>query len=364
MVKLAILTLLLFALELVYFAIADKFNIIDKPNERSSHSSIVLRGGGVIFSLSIIAWAVMMIVQGDWNIVLGYLPFLAGLLIVAVVSFVDDIRSLPDSVRLVAQFAAMVLMFWSMGIMHWNMWWIVAIALVVCVGATNVINFMDGINGITAGYSLAVLAPLFLVSRSKFDFVEPAHALHNSSELGSALAQSQFSGAGFIDESYLVVAIIGVLVFCIFNFRPKGKAKCFAGDVGSIGIAFIMLFAIGKLIVQTGDVTYLIFLLVYGVDGCLTICHRIMLHENLGEAHRKHVFQLMANELKIGHVKVTMIYMAMQLAVSLGFIYLCPNTIFAHWMYMLGSVVVLSVAYVLFKKKYYHLHEAYLASLG
>jgi hypothetical protein len=133
--------------------------------------------------------------------------------------------------------------------------------------------------------------------------------------------------------------------------------------VGSIGIAFIMLFAIGKLIVQTGDVTYLIFLLVYGVDGCLTICHRIMLHENLGEAHRKHAFQLMANELKIGHVKVTLLYMAMQLIVSLGFIYLCPNTILAHWMYMVGAILVLSISYILFKKKYYHLHEEYLRTL-
>ena len=87
---------------------------------------------------------------------------------------------------------------------------------------------------------------------------------------------------------------------------------------------FIMLFAIGKLVMHTGDVTWLILLLVYGVDGCLTICHRIMLHENLGEAHRKHAFQLMANELKIGHVKVTLLYMAMQLIVSLGFIYKLP----------------------------------------
>ena len=107
----------------------------------------------------------------------------------------------------------------------------------------------------------------------------------------------------------------------------------------------------------------LIFLLVYGVDGCLTICHRIILHENLGEAHRKHVYQLMANELKIGHVKVSLLYMAMQLIVSLGFIYLCPNTVAAHWIYMIGAIVVLGVAYVLFKKKYYHLHEAYLASI-
>lgn len=329
------LFVLLVLAELVYFKIADKFNIIDKPNERSSHSSIVLRGGGVIFTLAMVAWAVMMVVQGEWSVVLEYLPFLVGLLLVAGVSFWDDVKSLPDSVRLVVQFGAMALMFWSMGIMHWNMWWIVLVALVVCVGATNVINFMDGINGITAGYALAVLVPLLLLNGS----------------------------IGFIAESYLVVAIIGVLVFCLFNFRPKGKAKCFAGDVGSIAIAFIMLFAIGKLVVMTQDVTYLIFLLVYGVDGCLTICHRILLHENLGEAHRKHAYQLMANELKIGHVKVSLLYMAMQLVVSLGFIYLCPSSVAAHWGYLVGATVVLAMAYVLFKKKYYHLHEEYLASL-
>ena len=55
--------------------------------------------------------------------------------------------------------------------------------------------------------------------------------------------------------------------------------------------------------IRTTDITWLIFLLVYGVDGCLTIVHRIMLHENLGEAHRKHAYQIMANELKVGHVK-------------------------------------------------------------
>ena len=331
---LIILVLLVLA-ELIYFKIADKFNIIDKPNERSSHSSIVLRGGGVIFSLAMVAWTVMMVVQGECGVVMEYLPFLVGLLLVAGVSFWDDVKSLPDSVRLVVQFVAMGLMFWSMGIMHWNMWWIVLIALVVCVGATNVINFMDGINGITAGYALAVLVPLVLLNKD----------------------------LAFVDSSFLVVAILGVLVFCIFNFRPKGKAKCFAGDVGSIAIAFIMLFAIGRLVVMTQDVTYLIFLLVYGVDGCLTICHRILLHENLGEAHRKHAYQLMANELKIGHVKVSLLYMAMQLVVSLGFIYLCPDSVAAHWGYLVGATVVLAVAYVLFKKKYYHLHEEYLASL-
>lgn len=118
-------------------------------------------------------------------------------------------------------------------------------------------------------------------------------------------------------SSFLVVAIIGVLVFSIFNFRPKGKAKCFAGDVGSIGIAFIMLFAIGRLIMQTGDVTWMVFLLVYGVDGCCTILHRIMLHESLGEAHRKHAYQLMANELGWSHVVVSLLYFGLQLVINL-----------------------------------------------
>ena len=327
MVTYIIIFILLLIAELIYFRIADKCNIIDKPNERSSHSSIVLRGGGIIFLIG--AWV--------WSGFFGFLYpwFLAGLTLIAGVSFVDDIRSLPDSVRLVAQFTSAALAFFQLDILHWSMWWVVILALIVYVGATNVINFMDGINGITAGYSLAVLVPLALVNMNE----------------------------EYMAQSMVISTILASLVFCIFNFRPKGKAKCFAGDVGSIGIAFIMLFLLGNVIIKTQDVTWLIFLLVYGVDGCLTIVHRIMLHENLGEAHRKHAYQLMANELKIGHVKVSSLYMAMQLVISLGFIYLCPDNVACHWMYLVGALLVLSLAYVLFKKKYYHLHEEYLASL-
>ena len=211
----------------------------------------------------------------------------------------------------------------------------VVMGLIIFVGASNIINFMDGINGITGGYALASLIPIYVLNREM----------------------------GFVEESLVLTVILADIVFCFFNFRPKGKAKCFAGDVGSIGIAFILLFLIGRLVMVTGDVSYFIFLLVYGVDGCLTICHRIMLHENLGEAHRKHAFQLMANELKIGHVTVSLIYMALQMAVSLGFIYLCPDTTVAHWIYLVVALIVLAIAYVLFKKKYYHLHEEYLTSL-
>ena len=192
---------------------------------------------------------------------------------------------------------------------------------------------MDGINGITGGNSLAMVIPLFLLNR-KYSFME---------------------------ESLLIVIGLSLLVFCLFNFRKK--AKCFAGDVGSIGIALILTFCMARLMMVTGDVAWIVLFLIYGVDGMLTICHRIMLHENLGQAHRKHAYQLMANELKIPYVTVSMIYMGLQLAVSLGFIYLIPNTIVAHWLYLVAAALVLAVAYILFKMKYYHLHEEYLASL-
>ncbi len=339
-----IIAILLLAVELIYFKFADKCNIIDKPNERSSHSTIVLRGGGIIFSFSMIAWAVMMMLQG--NCISMYLPFLVGLLLVAGISFVDDIHSLPDSLRMVVQIGSILLMFWAIGLFSaFDSWiWtavVILVALFFCVGATNIINFMDGINGITAGYALAMLVPMLIL----------------------AVSGSKFQVPSFIEPSYLIVAIIGVLVFSLFNFRPRGKAKCFAGDVGSIGIAFIILFALGKLMLATQDITYFVFFLVYGVDGAMTIFHRIMLHENLGQAHRKHAYQLMANELKMSHVAVSLLYMGIQLAVSLGFIYLCPNTVLAHWVYLVVAGLVLAVAYILFKMKYYHLHEEYLASL-
>ena len=319
-----IIFIILLALEVVYFRIADRCNIIDRPNERSSHSTIVLRGGGIIFMLGLWIWAAF---YG-----FGYPWFVVAVTLIAGVSFVDDIRSLPDSVRLVAQFVAMGLMFYQLDMLHWEMWWVVILALIVSVGATNIINFMDGINGITGGYALASLIPIYILNKEM----------------------------GFVEESLVVTVILADVVFCLFNFRPKGKAKCFAGDVGSIGIAFILLFMIGQMIMRTGDVTYLVFLLVYGVDGCLTIIHRIMLHENLGEAHRKHAYQLMANELKIGHVKVSLLYMGLQLMVSLGFVFIVPDTVLAHWIYLIGALVVLAVAYVAFMKKYYHLHQAYL----
>ena len=316
---------LLLVLELVYFKIADHFDIIDKPNERSSHTMIVLRGGGIIFTIALWVWSIVFGFQYPW--------MLAGVTLAAVVSFWDDVQSLPDSLRLVVQFVAMMLVFQDVGVLQWSLWWFVPMALIVAVGCLNIFNFMDGINGITGGYALAMLIPLFILNQ-KYDF---------------------------IDESLLIVIGLSLLLFCYFNFRTK--ARCFAGDVGSIGMAFILAFCLGRLMMETGDISWIVLYLIYGVDGYLTIAHRIMLHENLGQAHRKHVFQLMANELKMSHIMVSLIYMALQLVISLIAIYVIPDNNVAHWVYLIVSGIVMSLAYILFKKKYYHLHEEYLASL-
>lgn len=317
-----IIVALLVVLELLYFQIANHFNIIDKPNLRSSHTHVTLRGGGIIFLLGAWLFSIFYGFQYPW--------FLAGLTAIAGISFVDDVCSVPNRVRLLIHFAAMLLLFQEFGILNLESWWMILLGLIFCVGIINAYNFMDGINGITGGYSLAVLLPLYYLNR-ELDFVDP---------------------------NFLLVVLFSVLVFNFYNFRTR--ARCFAGDVGSVGIAFIILFALGRLILQTGDFSYLLFLMVYGVDSVLTIVHRLLLHENIGEAHRKHVYQLMANELRIPHVVVSSVYMGTQLLLSFGLILLPFN----HWTYFGIVLVILTVIYVWFKKKYYHLHAEYLTRLN
>lgn len=318
MVVYLLIAVLLLVLELVYFRIADKYNIIDKPNLRSSHTSIVLRGGGIIFLFGAWLYAAFYGFTCPW--------FLLGLTMLGGISFADDIHSVSNKFRLMVQFVAMALMFYQWGILLPEYWWVVLVALIVCTGIINAYNFMDGINGITGGYSLAVLIPLLLLNM-----------------------QDEYT-----DNNFIIVTLLSVLVFCLFNFRTK--AKCFAGDVGSVSIAFILLYFLGSYILKSENYWAILLLSVYGVDSVLTICHRILLHENIGKPHRKHAYQLMANELNIKHVEVSTFYMLVQLVISLGAIYLPVN----KYLYFVVVLVLLCVAYVLFKKKYYHLHEEYL----
>ena len=310
-----IVLVLLFLAELFYFRVADKCDIIDKPNERSSHTKITLRGGGIIFYFGALVY---FLTSG-----FEYPLFMLALTLVTFISFVDDIRSTSQGLRLVFHFSAMALMFYQWGLFSLSWWWII-VALVICTGIINAYNFMDGINGITGGYSLVVLVALAYINSEITTFVE------------SALINT---------------VLCSVLVFCFFNFRKK--AKCFAGDVGSVSIAFILLFLIGKLILMTGDFSWIILLSVYGVDSVLTIIHRLMLHENIGLPHRKHMYQLMANELKMPHVVVALTYMVAQAVIIMGYIS-CQSY---GYTFLLCMVLLLGIVYICFMKKFFALHQ-------
>ncbi len=149
-----IISAILVIAELVYFKVADKFNIIDKPNLRSSHTHITLRGGGIIFLFGAWLWAAFFGLQYPW--------FMVGLTAIAIISFIDDVHSVPNWARLIVQFTAMFLMFYELDILRWDMWWLVLIAWIVCVGIINAYNCMDGINGITGAYSLQCCCPCFM----------------------------------------------------------------------------------------------------------------------------------------------------------------------------------------------------------
>ena len=309
-----IVLVLLFLAELFYFRIADKCNIIDKPNERSSHTRITLRGGGIIFYFGVLAYFITNHFEYPW--------FMLALTLITFISFVDDIRSTSQVLRLVFHFSAMALMFYQWGLFSLP-WWTILVALIICTGIINAYNFMDGINGITGGYSLIILVALAYINREIVSFVE---------------------------QELIVTVLCSVLVFNFFNFRKH--AKCFAGDVGSVSIAFIVLFLIGKLIIKTEDFSWIVLLVVYGVDSVLTIIHRLMLHENIGLPHRKHLYQIMANELKVPHVVVSSVYMIVQALVIAGYFYFQE---YSYW-YLLGSILILSGTYILFMRKYFRLH--------
>nr|MCY2672976.1 glycosyltransferase family 4 protein [Bacteroides fragilis] len=311
-----IILVLLFLAELFYFHIADKYNIIDKPNERSSHTRITLRGGGIIFYLGALAYFLTSQFEYPW--------FMLALTLVTVISFVDDIRSISQGLRLVFHFTAMGLMFYQWELFTFP-WWTVVVALIACTGIINAYNFMDGINGITGGYSLVVLGALAYVNAEVISFAE---------------------------QNFIYTMICSVLVFDFFNFRKR--AKCFAGDVGSVSIAFVVLFLIGSLILQTKDFSWLVFLVVYGVDSVLTIVHRLLLHENIGLPHRKHLYQIMANELKIPHVVVSLTYMVVQGVVVAGYLALREY----RYGYLSGSILVLGLLYLLFMKRFFYLHKS------
>ncbi len=275
---------LLFALINLYFLVASRFNIVDSPVDRSSHNRPVLRGGGVIIPLGIVLWFIWSDFQYPW--------FFAGLMLVSVVSFLEDLSHVKRGIRFLTQLAAILLLTMQFELPPFP-WWGWVLMLFTAIGVINAFNFMDGINGITAGYSLSALIGLWIVNNYQ---------------------------APFVSNDLLYAAGLALALFSFYNFR--NHARCFAGDVGPVAISFILVFLLGKLILTTGNMAYLMFLIIYGVDTFLTIIKRMMRHENIIEPHRQHLYQILTNESGISHVKVSTAYTLAQLLINLVIIVL------------------------------------------
>ncbi len=286
--ELILITILLFTAILIYFKIADKFNIIDKPNHRSAHSQITLRGGGIIFPVAFIIFCIFNYKEAMEM----YWSFGLGLLAICLVSFIDDIRTLSGKIRIAVHFLSVALLLNFTGTFDTMPVWVWPVFFIMIIGTLNAYNFMDGINGITGAYSLITLLTLLYINHDIISFTE---------------------------DNFITYAILASLIFLFFNFRKK--AKCFAGDVGSMGIGFWLIALITLLIMKTQDYKYILLFSVYGMEVVLTIIERIMLKENIFEAHRRHLYQLLANEKRMSHLVISTIYAVTQLMINIFLIY-------------------------------------------
>lgn len=304
------ISLLIF--ELLYFKIADRFNIIDKPNERSSHTDITIRGGGIIFYAGALVWFII----SDFT----YPYFFIGLTLFASISFLDDILTLSSLIRLPVQFIATLLVLFE--VFGFDNWLFLGLGLVLYTGIVNAYNFMDGINGITGLYSLISVISLFIINR-QIDFIE---------------------------TDLLIYVGLALLVFTLFNFR--NKAKCFAGDVGSVSIAVIIVFTIFKLIFFSQNLWYILLLAVYGVDSILTIVHRLLKKENILKAHRSHLYQVLVKPGPFSHLQIATIYGILQLIINLIVIGFQDLSLMLSIIISGGVLLLLTIAYILIKKFY------------
>lgn len=288
----------------LYIKLAKRYSIVDIPNERSSHSNRTVRGGGIIIPLSITLWFIYSKFELPW--------FFAGLIIISVISFMDDLSPLSSKARFIFHLCSLILLFIQLHVFDLP-WWSWIPIIIICAGIINAYNFMDGINGITGGYSIAVLTALWIVNNYQVKF---------------------------IDNELLYFFVLPLVIFNYLNFRKK--AICFAGDVGSISIAFILVFLLAKLIIHSGNFLYILFLTLYGVDTLFTLINRLINKENIFKAHRKHIYQLLANELKISQIKVALIYTLLQFIVCLIVIFISERY-FSLNSSLIAGIIILSL---------------------
>jgi UDP-N-acetylmuramyl pentapeptide phosphotransferase/UDP-N-acetylglucosamine-1-phosphate transferase len=267
------------ALAVVYIYLARHYNIVDHPNHRSSHHHVTIRGGGIVFWIGLMVSTLMF---NHFSI-----EFAAAVGLLGLASFIDDLVSIPALTRILIQFLSVLLLFWFNSYFHSLFelsWMVIPIVFIVIIGSMNIYNFMDGINGLSVCYTLLGLLSLM--------FFDPEKA-----------------------PLYIFIAL-PLLAMSVFNVRPKGKASFFSGDIGSITAGFTLVYCILLVGIRESSIVYLSLIFIYLIDGGWTIIIRMLNKENIFEAHRSHVFQILANEFNWGHLKIVSIYISLQLMIN------------------------------------------------
>jgi len=312
----------LFGVTLVYIRLAEAFSIIDQPNAQSVYQVPTVRGAGILFPIAWLAWFL-------WSG--GLLPWVTlGVLMLGVAGFIDDLRGLGLFWRLGAQVLAFLLLWAELNGFSLPVSWFL-VALLVGVGAINAVNFMDGINGMMGLYALSILLPLQAYYAPYWAAPTP--------------------------WAFLIAAL---LVFGFFNFRKK--ARCFAGDVGSLTLGYLLVFYVGAMVLGRSPLDpgravalapalpYLLLLALYGVDSVLTILQRIHQRESIFTPHRQHLYQMLANERRWPQLWVSGAYAALQAGLCGWVLWRPPSTALAFL-----AFVVLALGYLNIKNQLYAL---------
>lgn len=310
-----IVFLILLLIGLIYHRLATRLGIVDRPNHRSSHDNVTVRGGGILFPIAVIFWWMMFDFSNTWMVL--------GVVWISAISLLDDMYTVSKKLRFGVQILALSMVFYDLEVFNSVNWIALAVLYVFSLGVINAINFMDGINGISGLYILVFL--------------------------GSVLAVQEYYP--IFDEALIRYLILAILAFLFFNLRKR--ALMFAGDIGSISLAVLIVYFLVKWYLMSETWTVILMLAVYGVDVVMTIAERLIKGENALEPHRSHLYQLLANEFRLPHVNIALVYALLQGGLNMV-LFIIPRKepdSFLAFLVILGLAIVYLTAKILIRRR-------------
>ncbi|MDA0686792.1 MAG: hypothetical protein O3C22_08190 [Bacteroidetes bacterium] len=309
----------------LYPRLAAVLNMVDVPNSRSSHRRATPTGFGLVLVVGVLLNLAHVPYADAWE-------FYTGFLLIAMTSFLDDYKPIAPGLRFLAQVAAVGLILYALPISKTNLDSpiVLLFALIFGVGMLNAYNFMDGINGMLLLHVLVVLGTLMSINMGWLGVER--HHVH------------------FIDNDILGIAFFVALLLAIVNAR--NQALGFIGDVGALGFAFIILYALYQLFAQTQNYMYFIFIGIFGIDTGCTIAVKLWRNESVTLPHRDFLFKRFVHVFKQSHLSISAPYALVQLASNI-IVLQFPADLSSHWQlfWLAMFIATMVVFYVSFFRR-------------